>query len=115
VLLAHLYPLRNISMLCLQRMPGITPGVVLGLSAALPQLQLLQIVDCDNLMENADDEQQPSWEGSDLQLARAVLRDAAARGSRVPCRVLVFPRGLAHARWWQDYAAEYVTAHRQHF
>ncbi|KAF6252629.1 hypothetical protein COO60DRAFT_1552103, partial [Scenedesmus sp. NREL 46B-D3] len=81
VLLAHLLPLRCLSQLVLCRLPGITPGVVLGLCSASPLLEQLQFVHCQQI--NQAEDSRASWEGSDLQLARAALEDAAAAGDRI--------------------------------
>jgi hypothetical protein len=86
-LMAHLLLLQRVQNLFLHRLPGITPGVVLGLRTALPELQRIQFAHCEGLIEDADDDQEASWDGSQLQLARAALSDAAARGGKAPCEV----------------------------
>jgi hypothetical protein len=110
VVLAHLLPLRGLTQLMLNHLPGITPGVVLGLCAALPQLDNLTIMHC---REVTDADQYgslvASWEGFEVQLARAALSDAAARVDRVPCVVEVYAHESQAYRAWQELPCE-VTA-----
>jgi hypothetical protein len=117
VLLAHLQPLVGLERLFLQRLPDVTPGVVLGLCAMLPKLQMLQFVECAGLQEGVDQQQMARWEGSELQMARAALNEAAARNGRDPCKVRVFSSYHDVARFWQELPCdvEYVSAHRRHF
>ncbi|KAF6250839.1 hypothetical protein COO60DRAFT_1566478 [Scenedesmus sp. NREL 46B-D3] len=115
VLLAHLLPLRCLSQLVLCRLPGITPGVVLGLCSASPLLEQLQFVHCQQI--NQAEDSRASWEGSDLQLARAALEDAAAAGDRIKCEVAVYAHESVALRSRLGLPCEvsYVRAHLQQF
>jgi hypothetical protein len=116
VVLAHLLPLRSLTNLALECMPGITPGVVLGLCAAMTQLRQLNVVRCQQVKGDPGDI--PSWDGPELQLAFAALHDAAERGGRDACEVFVYPHARNAAWEYQELACEvsdHITAHRQEF
>jgi hypothetical protein len=118
VLLAHLLPLRDLNELRVHCMPGVTPGVVLGLCAAMTQLERLCFVRCHEVQEG--DYEAASWEESELQLVRAALQDAvAAAEDRVECEVVVYSheRDASRQELQSGIPCEvsYVTAQRQQF
>jgi hypothetical protein len=118
VVLAHLLPLRGLTELRMRRMPAVTPGVVLGLCAAMTQLELLCFVRCHKMNEGGD--AAASWEESELHcmMVRAALQEAAAVAAegRVECEVVVYLHERAASRQ-QPLPCEVsnVTAHRQQF